>query len=505
MDWPTWGLTNSDSHTWTAADCNDFGCNPTQSPGVTVTIANVDPVVTAPVNGAFTSTAVTLDATSPGGGLAFFVDTVQVGFDATTPYSFTVAGPLTAGVHSMLVQECDASGTVCSGPTAGANFTVKVLHPSVTAVSPNPFSPNRDGRNDSTSFRISLPDTENVSYAIRNKAGALVKSFHPPGVLHAGNHTYVWGGASNASTVVGSGAYTIVVSTSALQSGVKLFGTASATVTVDDISPTMSNATGNGSTFYPVVDKYLDTFAPKVTVNEPGTLWLFVYNWSGRVVREIMQPHASPGTFSFSWNGYNSGGAFVVAGAYHYKFLAQDRAGNRRSSVAYLVRDSHQRLVNKSATLSHNGDAGSIGTTDTSCTQYSYGLSLFAHGVWLDNVCDQGVVGLQVVFADYSFTIPGAIKYENIRVRSYGNTISAPELVASIIYNFTTRKWEPIAAVLLTRNVTNGWSTYGTVPALNRVSSRHEVRISIGVPNSVIPEDYDIGIAEITVAYAVLQ
>ena len=503
--WPTWGLANSGSHIWTGADCNDFGCNLTQSPGVTVTVNNPDPVVTTPVDGATTGTSPTLEATAPGGGLAFVVDGGLVGFDGTSPYSFAVAGPLTEGAHSMSVVECDASGSACNGPTAGTNFTVAALHPSITSVSPNPFSPNRDGRMDTTSFRISLPDTENVSYEIRTQGGALVKSFHPPGVLAAGNHTYAWGGSSNASTVVSSGVYKIVVSTSAVQSGVALSGTASANVTVDTIPPTMSGVTGNGATFYPVVDNYLDAFAPRVTVSEPGTMWFYVYNSSGRLVREISRTHANAGTVTFTWNGRNTGGALVAAGAYHYKFLAQDPAGNRRASVAYLVHLSHQRLVNKSVRLSRNGDAGALGTTDTSCTEYSYPLSYFAHGVWLANFCNEGTDGPQVVFADYSFTLPAAVKYENIQVRSYGNTISAPETLLSIIYNASTANWDGVGAVGVTHNGVNAWSAYGTVPAPHYVSAGRAVKISIGIPDITSPEDYDIGYAQIIVAYAVLQ
>lgn len=503
--WPTWGLANAGSHTWTAADCNEIGCNTTQSPGVTVTVNNAAPVVTAPADGATTSTSPTLQATAPGGGIAFGVDGGLVGFDATAPYSFAVAGPLTEGAHSMSVQECDTSGSACNGPTAGANFTVAALHPSVNSVSPNPFSPNNDGRSDKVSFRISLPDTETVSYAIRTQGDALVKTFASPGTLGAGNHTFAWGGVSNAGTVVGSGFYKIVVSTSAVQGGVTLHGTASADVTVDNVPPKMSNITGNGTTFYPVVDNYLDTVALSATVNAPGTMWVYIRNSSGRIVQQFSRVHANPGTVTFGWNGRNSGGALVAAGDYHYKFLAQDQAGNRSTSASFVVHLSHKRLVSKSATINRNGNAGAISTSDPSCTQYSYGLSEFAQGVWLDNFCDESIDGFQAIFADYSFALPGAVKYQNIRVRSYGNTIFAPESIVSLIYNFSSAEWDVAGSAYL-GNGSNTWSTYGTVPAPNHVSAGRAVKISIAVPDrNSGSQDYDIGYAQIIVAYSVLQ
>jgi flagellar hook assembly protein FlgD len=503
--WHTWGLANAGSHTWTAADCNEIGCNTTKSASVVVTVDNEAPVVTAPAEGATVGDNVTMQATAPGGGLAFSIDGGSVGFDATAPYSYVFIGPLTEGAHSMSVQECDTSGNPCGGPTAGANFTVKRLHPAVNSVTPNPFSPNGDGRNDKVSFRISLPDTETVSYAIRSQADALVKSFASPGTLSAGNHTYAWGGVSNAGSVVGSGQYKIVVSTSAVQGGVTLHGTASANVTVDNVPPTMSNITGNGATFYPVVDHYLDTIALSATVNAPGTMWIYISNSSGRIVRQFSRAHLNPGTVTFTWDGRNTGGALVAAGDYHYKFLAQDPAGNRRTSSSFTVHLSHKRLVTKSARISRNGDAGALGTTDTACTGYSYGLSYFAHGVWLVNDCDENVDGFQVIFADYSFTVPGAVKYQNIQVRSYGNTDSAPEPIAALIYNVSTAGWDAVGAVSLTQSGTNTWVSYGTVPAPNHVGPGRGVKISIGVPDSSPPEDYDIGYAQIIVAYSVLQ
>jgi flagellar hook assembly protein FlgD len=503
--WPTWGLANAGSHTWTAADCNDIGCNTTQSAGVTVTVDNEAPVVTAPTDGATTSTSPRLQATAPGGGLAFAVDGGLVGFDGTAPYSYSVAGPLTEGAHSMTVQECDTSGSACDGPVAGTNFTVKALHPAVTSVAPNPFSPNGDGRNDKVSFVISLPDTENVSYAIHSQADAVVKNFPSPGTLSAGNHTYAWGGVSNAGSVVGSGYYKIVVATSAVQDGVTLHGTASANVTVDNVAPTMSNISGNGATFYPVVDGYLDTIALSATVNEPGAMWVYISNSSGRIVREFSRTHANPGTVTFTWDGRNTGGALVAAGDYHYKFLAQDPAGNRRTSSSFLVHLSHKRLVSKSATISRNGDAGEFLTSDQSCTGYSYALSHFAHGVWLVNQCDENVDGFQIIVAGYSFTVPGAVKYQNIRVRSYGNTDSAPEPIAALIYNVSTAAWDVVGEVSLTHSGTNTWSAYGTVPAPNHVGPSRGVKIRIAVPDSSPPEDYDLGYAQIIVAYSVLQ
>jgi flagellar hook assembly protein FlgD len=504
-DWPTWGFANG-SHTWTAADCNDFGCNTELSTPVTVALDDASPAVTSPIDGATASTSIGLTATASGGGLAFFVDGLRVGFDATAPYAFAVAGPLTPGAHTAYVQECDTADTSCAGPTSPiVSFTVKTLHPRITAVSPNPFSPHADGRSDTTTFRLNLPDIEQVSFFVKNAGGQVVNGPHTPGALGTGNHTFVWNGKNNLRNIVNDGVYTIVVTTSAPSGSVTLHGTATATVRVDDTPPGLSGVRGNGSTFYPVRDGYLDTFSPKVTVNEAARIWLDIYNSVGTKVREISQSHAGTGTFAITWNGLNAAGRLVLGGTYRFVFVAQDPAGNRRTSPNYRVRVRHERLVNKAVTLTRYGASGSIRSTDWSCTGYSYGLSSFAHGVWLANVCNEKLDGPQALYAFETFTVPGAARYNSIRVESYGSTVSAPEAIGALIYNSSTHSWNNVKAIVLAKNRTSAWSNYGTVSAAGHVSGGRAVQVSIYVPDSNPPQDYDLGSVEITVAYSVLR
>jgi flagellar hook assembly protein FlgD len=501
--WSSWGAANG-THLLTAADCDGTGCNASQSPTVSVTLNNGAPTVTTPVNGATTSTSLTLAAAAPGGGIAFFVDSVQVGFDGTSPYSFAVAGPLAEGAHSMSALECDTAETVCNGPSSGSNFTVKLLHPSITSVYPNPFSPNHDGRNDQTGFRVHLPDAENVSLSIQNGSAQTIWGPHVPGASSAGDHVYHWNGRDNGNRVAGDGLYTIVVATTATQGGVMFHGTAHATVRIDDSAPAFSGMSGNGSTFYPVHDGFQDTFQPHVHVGEGGGLTLRIINHTGSVVKRVSHSHPGAGTFSLTWNGRNASNQLVAAGAYRYNFIASDAAGNRRASATGVIHVSHAHLVNKSVTLTRNGNTAAIETTDTDCTQYSFSISSYASGVWLDNVCDQTYDGFQVIGGDFVFTVPGAVRYNSIRVGSVGNTIHAPEPIAAIIYDWSTAQWAPVGASRLGEDDVSLVSNFGTVHGAGRVNGARHVVIDIGVPDTVSPEDYDIATASITVSYAVL-
>jgi hypothetical protein len=113
------------------------------------------------------------------------------------------------------------------------------------------------------------------------------------------------------------------------------------------------------------------------------------------------------------------------------------------------------------------------------------------------------VDGFQYVFADYGFAVPGAIHYNSIRVRSYGNTTAAPEPIGALIYNVSTTNWDGVGTVSLTHNATNAWAEFGTVSGAHHVSGSHVVKISIVIPNAASHEDYDIGTAENFVYYQV--
>src|SRR4029077_7117115 len=132
-----------------------------------------------------------------------------------------------------------------------------------------------------------------------------------------------------ANQIVADATYTVAVATSAAGGGITLHGSASEPVRVDHTGSVLALTGGNGATFCPVVDGYLDTFGPTVAVNEGGTLWLQVYTTTGALVAQIAQIHAGAGTIRVNWNGRNRGNVLAAAGTFRFRFLAQDLAGNR--------------------------------------------------------------------------------------------------------------------------------------------------------------------------------
>jgi flagellar hook assembly protein FlgD len=405
------------------------------------------------------------------------------------------------------VQECDATGTSCQGTkSAKVTFTVAQLMPSVSSASPNPFSPNNDGRNDKWSFRVHLPDSEQVSYVVQDSNAQTIAGPHASnGMLAAGDHTFTWDGRTNAGAVVGDGTYTVVVDTSEPNGGSPLSGTATTTVRVDRTPPVLSGPTGNQSTLYPVPDGFLDRFRPSVNVNEGGVLWLEVTKASGAHVFAVGQAHPSPGTFQLTWDGRDNSGRLLPAGNYDYSFVAQDKAGNRSESRTLVVHVSMRHVIRHTVVLSRFGNVGHPSTTNTNCTLYSLGFSNFAHGLWLDNNCDPGFEGSQWIYADYTFAVPGAVQYADIQVRAYGETLHAPEPVSAFVYDFTHGSWDPVGSVKITRKLNPALTKFGDAPGQHNVSLHHRVRIRIAVPDKVTPEDYDIAAVSIALRYDTLS
>src|SRR6185503_7526316 len=112
-----------------------------------------------------------------------------------------------------------------------------------------------------------------------------------------------------------------------------------------------------------------------------------------------------------------------------------------------------------------NGNTGQFFTNDTSCTGASNSQSTFAHGTWLANICTSP----SVVYGDYSIAIPGATRYNSIDLKTYGNTISAPEHIFGAWLNYTPDEFTSGGYRLLQHNDSNAWVDLGKVSASGRV------------------------------------
>jgi subtilisin family serine protease/flagellar hook assembly protein FlgD len=427
LTWTTYGLVNG-AHTVGAAVCDSVGaCG--SSGSVSVTVTNAAPTITSPKVGQVASGLFTVSATAPGGGVVFLLGTTKIGSDTSSPYSVPVNfSSFADGTYTLTVKSCSQTLSLCNGPTVARSITVKSLHPALAATAV--FSPNGDKRLDVMSGTVTLASTQKVYWTVRNAAGTVVSGSHLLGYLAAGKHGFTWNGLSNAGKRVPDGLYTVQVSTSNATSTkpATLFGWVSRQVRVDDTAPVMS-VTALSSGFYPYPDGYRDTIAPKVTVNERGTLSMIIKNSAGKVVRTIVVNHSAAGTFTMTWNGIITGNVRAPAGTYKYFFLAQDLAQNRRSTVTYSVYVSAAKLVGTAVSTTVTPAASKTQLVIGSCSalfndptwsggyDYESGYDFFQYGA-----CpDPSDPYLDVVGSEHQLTLHSAVRYAGLSVVATGH------------------------------------------------------------------------------------
>jgi subtilisin family serine protease/flagellar hook assembly protein FlgD len=497
--WPSWGVGNG-PRTVKAVDCNIYNLCNARGAQVSVTLANAAPALTSPQASQTLSGSATLTATSTGGGIAFLIDGVKRGFDPAAPYALTYPiSSLIDGPHTVRALSCSANGARCTGPMSpSVSFTADSLHPMITAVSSSRFSPNGDGRKDTTRATYRLPDTENVRFQVRNAARTIVRGPLVLGsALTAGTHTFTWDGRLNTHARAGNGTYTLELATS----NDTRFGSTVAHVRVEVTAPTLWSITGSQKTFYPYPDSYKDNFASTFTLNKKATITMTVRAGGGRWIRSVVGTRVA-GATSILWNGRNNAGARVAAGTYYWTLTAQDVVGNRRAFARYSVVVNGRHLVTKTATLSMRGSWYYLaGGNDSSCAGASRTASQFApNGVWLANSCSSSL-GPKVAASIYRFTLPAAYSYSSLRVAAYGHSLWAPSTLGAGFTRWGTGTYTFTPEITVGR--TNAGRTIGTVAATGLVRSR-QVEATLYVPNDYpSASDYDVGRVGLVVTYRV--
>ena len=498
--WTSWGAA-SGSHAVTAVDCSLRDLCNAQATQMAVALANAAPVVTSPTASQMLTGSATLTATAPGGGVAFLIDGVRRGFDATAPYALTYPISLLSDTtHTISARGCSTSGTLCAGPaSAPVSVTCRSVHPRITGLAPSLFSPNGDQRYDTTTVTYVLPDTEVVRFLVRSNTGTIVRS-NLLGTLPAGTRAVAWNGLLNGGAPAGNGTYTLEIATTRGT----LRGSAVAPVVVDNTRPTMTAIGGSATTFYPYPDAYRDRFAARATLSERARLTLSVHTTGGALVRALSGPLAG-GATSITWDGKNTAGSRVPAGTYYWTLTAQDPAGNRRASARHTVAVNVSQLVTQTASLSRRGaqyfQAGGSDPT-SSCASADKAHSGFApNGVRLTNVCDFSVKGPQLAAAAFRFTLPAAISYSSLRLLTYGHSLSASTLGAG----FTG--WATGGFTLapeITVGTASSWRAIGPVRAAGLVNAGRLVETTLYLPNEHPTNDYDVSDVRLIITYKVL-
>lgn len=365
--------------------------------------------------------------------LSVWVDGTQAqvdgGSDETVVFDLNLTGPAEGQSHTIEVGNCPTgycipgqdgevtdSITVTAYPALGVDVT--------SASSSGYFSPNGDGTKDSVTVKYTTQGTGNVTVAVsRVSDGAVVRKV-TVGSKAAGSFSYVWNGKDDAGSVVANGAYRVAVSLATSGGSTSSDGV---TVVLDTTKPSLTNLKRSDSKVFPRKDKYRDwvTFSAKLS-EKASVVKLTITNSKGKTVRTLSTKSVL-GTVKLKWNGRTSSGKLLPKGTYKYKWTATDLAGNAKSSSAgsIVVDNRILKLKVKTKTITPSKARVLHGAGDCSLVKVNPNGWSGARGYWsmwkpLTGRSCYDETYTDLVFGEYKYTVPKAVKYGTVRVGALG-------------------------------------------------------------------------------------
>lgn len=500
----TWGLNASQS--LTARDCDVDGCSGTAD-SVTFVVSNEPIVLTQPTNGATVGTSVAASVTAAGGGVQILRDGINAGQDATAPYQVTVnTAGLSDGAHTLRAIQCNSDFTQCQGQVSSL-VTIDVqnaLAPVLRSASPSLISPNGDGRRDTTTLSYELDTPQQVTWRVTNSSGQTVRGPVSLGTRAAGVHEFTFDGKKDSGAYLPTGAYVVKLDTSKTVGDNNLTGSAQRGVVVDRTRPSAGDPSSAPRLFYPARDDFKDTSEFHFRLSEDVvSLRVEVFNPSGKKVRVIESGSRRRGRGAITWNGRTDGGDVVPAGAYAFRLVLRDAAGNQGTTSKAPVRVSDKRLVKKTGSQTVTPKDSYRGAFVGSCSEVYYPAKKAWPGSfsYLSNyhICWDPSDRQLLALTSHSVKVPGARRYGNIKVSTYGaRTVPGYPDKGVVLYLNRSGDVTDSGALL---SAGQKWHAGDAVDGDDFVSKKHTFRWWAGTTNWWF---YDIKAFRVTYAYFVL-
>ena len=471
--------------------CRQTLCSSTGT-DVPIHVDYTAPTLTAPTGGETFTADWTASATGSVPAVRFVAeDGTVLATDTSSPFTASIAlGRVSSGAHTVHAVACDATGKVCdpTPSTGGADITVEHLDPVLKTVAPSPFSPNGDGRRDTTKATYVLDVASDVTMIVTSSSGATVRSASL-GSLAAGTHTWTWNGKNDAGHAVVSGRYAVHVDTSTTAPA--LTGTSSRPATVDLVHPSVTSVASTYATVFPHVDGYRDSTTLSAKISEPSTVTIRVLKPSGAIAWSWRQWRGLAGTVKVKWNGKSSTGRALPAGHYKLQVLATDLAGNLTAAASKTVALSTRKAVKR--TWKHTSSAASVAgggyqSTDSASTVSFY--DPFGSGALRFHASPSGRVRTVNRLA-----LRSAIAYVSVRVDAYSRGVGGGQAYLAFLDDADR---EVHGTTLSSSTGTHhGHAAGATESLLDGHKARWELVVSGG-------DTYDVRSFTVTLTYLVL-
>ena len=149
---------------------------------------------------------------------------------------------------------CETTRNSCATYSAPVTFTVARVSPVITSVTPSRFSPNGDGRYETTNVHYKLDSPQTVTLRVTTTHGALVRGPVKLGHRSAGAYSYAWNGHNNVGSALPSGGYVVKIDTTATVHGTTVTGHAERGVIVDVTAPASAASTRRPAPCHPPIN-----------------------------------------------------------------------------------------------------------------------------------------------------------------------------------------------------------------------------------------------------------
>ncbi|MBI3562427.1 MAG: PD40 domain-containing protein [Gammaproteobacteria bacterium] len=241
------------------------------------------------------------------------------------------------GAYTLRVIGIDAAGNQRT-VLIPVNLQTRLNIISALEATPTPFSPNGDGRRESTAIRVSLDQDAAITLAVQDAQGAIRRTLATTQSTLKGSSTFNWDGKDGAAQLLPDGVYTIgllatLTSDPLVKQDEKITVVLDATMPLVDITrPVNGFVTATGGVMGSITDLHLTSYTVSLTNSPAAPVWNVLD--SGTLVRS---------------NAVLGSLAGLPEGSYAIRVEAQDDAENKVDRVIPFSVDNTPPKVDISA------------------------------------------------------------------------------------------------------------------------------------------------------------
>jgi peptidoglycan/xylan/chitin deacetylase (PgdA/CDA1 family)/flagellar hook assembly protein FlgD len=217
------------------------------------------------------------------------------------------------------------------GSGAASSHVVATAPTVALSVAPADFSPNHDGRRDTTTISVTPDRPVDLTLSVKRPSGASVRRLALDRPIDAAT-SMTWWGLNDARRHAPDGRYLVVARVVDPTSGQTATGNGH--VAIDTVRPSLTGLRVSPEPWTGTGGVHLAFTLADAGPGGSFTVGFAVRDVTGRRVRRVTHLVRERGIRSVTWDARKPSGGFAPNGGYAFVLRATDEAGNRRESRA---------------------------------------------------------------------------------------------------------------------------------------------------------------------------